>query len=243
MSVPEPRFADVIVPRHLHRTFTYSVPATLRASVKTGSLVQVPLGASTVTGVVVALPPAPPSGTAPFRLRDILAPADESAGTLAPDLLELSRQVADYYVAPWGQCLRLILPAMAAPLKPTRAKRKTPARPERVASVPSPAPPPLPHAGEPSWWPRLEQALSTRRHETFLVEGPLVSRWAILLNAADAARAKQNTVLIVSPEIRRAEALAAVSATRSRAAFWFLVMGSPVGDDAGAGRRNRRPVQ
>jgi primosomal protein N' (replication factor Y) len=213
MSVPEPRVADIIVPRHLHRIFTYSVPPPLRAQIRIGSLARVPLGASTVTGVVVALPPEPPSRATPFRIRDILDLADNSAAAIAPDLLELSRRVADYYTAPWGQCLRLILPTVTAePEPPARARRK------QSAPVEQAAPPadafPLPTVPAPSWRTRFEQALSARRHDTFLVEGPLPSRWAVLLNAAQAAQAEQKTVLIVSPEIRRAEALAALGRAR-----------------------------
>ncbi|MFM7840685.1 MAG: hypothetical protein ACKO9T_02300, partial [Nitrospira sp.] len=97
MSVP--RFADVIVPRHLHRIFTYGIPDTLRRSVHIGSLVQVPLGASTVPGVVVAFPAEPPkffaqARTTPLHLRDILASEETAAAGITPDLLDLSRNVA-----------------------------------------------------------------------------------------------------------------------------------------------------
>ncbi|MBM4120557.1 MAG: primosomal protein N' [Nitrospira sp.] len=211
MSVP--RFADVIVPRHLHRIFTYGIPDTLRRSVHIGSLVQVPLGASTVPGVVVAFPAEPPkffaqARTTPLHLRDILASEETAAAGITPDLLDLSRNVADYYLAPWGQCLRLIFPALAAPSKPARRSRKAAAKTERPPLRPET--PPLPATPVPSWWPQFEQALAEHRHETFLIEGPLASRWAVLLDATRAALAAGTTVLIVSPEIRRAAALAAL---------------------------------
>ncbi len=55
------------------------------------------------------------TGTAPTSvdaklLKDIQGLAEDGGDDLPPDLLALSRQVAERYVAPWGQCLRLILP-------------------------------------------------------------------------------------------------------------------------------------
>ncbi|MBI5776853.1 MAG: hypothetical protein HY444_05630, partial [Nitrospirae bacterium] len=128
-NTAQPSFADVIVPRHLHRTFTYSIPASLRSHIRIGSLVRVPLGPSTVPGVVVTIspegPPLPATTRAtPIRVRDILAVVNEPADAASlPDVLELTRQVSDYYLAPWGQCLRLILPALPGARETSRSRR------------------------------------------------------------------------------------------------------------------------
>lgn len=213
-------FADVIVPRHLHRTFTYGIPEPLRSLIHVGSLVRVPLGPSTVTGVVVTVsskgPTLPVTARAtPIGIRDILSVADESGdGTISPDILDLTRQVSDYYLAPWGQCLRLILPARPDARAATRSKRPSPE--DRQPSHPIAAAGALqvPAAGEPSWWPRFQEALTANRHEMFLVEDAPLRRWAILLKAAEAALANRKTVLLISPEIRRVAALAALSSRR-----------------------------
>jgi primosomal protein N' (replication factor Y) len=213
-------FADVIVPRHLRRTFTYGIPASLRPTIRVGSLVRVPLGGSTVAGVVVALSPEPPrlpakSRAAPLRLRDLLAVADTSAGAaVPPDVLELSRHVADYYLAPWGQCLRLVLPAMPGAPDATRAPRSSRDRPKPSATVPSADPIQLAPAAAPPWWPLFEQALDDGRHAAWLVEESLPRRWALLLRAVEDALARKKTVLLISPEIRRAAALAALGLRR-----------------------------
>ena len=215
-----PSFADVIVPRHLHRTFTYGIPESLRSQIRVGSLVRVPLGPSTVPGVVVTVSsegPSLPATTraAPRRVRDILAVADESAdATIPPDILELTRQVADYYLAPWGQCLRLILPALPGAREAPRTRRASPQRQEITASIPPTGSFQLPAAEAPPWWPRFQAALSRHSHETFLIEDTPPRRWAIILEAVDCALREKKPVLLISPEIRRASALAALSLRR-----------------------------
>ena len=117
-------FADVVVPRHLNRAFTYRVPAHLQHRVCVGSFVHVPFGASTLQGVVVSLSTAPPRAVAGAAwggkvLREIRAILDEpDRQGLDHEALEIARFVADYYLAPLGQCVRLLAPA------PLGAKRQ-----------------------------------------------------------------------------------------------------------------------
>ncbi len=116
-SAGESVYADVIVPRHLHRAFTYSVPSALRDRVRVGSVVLVPFGAGRLRGLIISLTAAPPpawlaSGRSTGHLREIISVGDGPPdGTLDPGLLELTRLVSERYLAPWGQCLRLVEPA------------------------------------------------------------------------------------------------------------------------------------
>jgi primosomal protein N' (replication factor Y) len=209
-------FADVIVPRHLHRAFTYGIPESLRSHIRIGSLVRVPLGPSTVSGVVVTVSSEGPSlpttpRAASIRVRDILAIADESGdATVPPDILDLTRQVADYYLAPWGQCLRLILPAAPGARRTTRPRRTSRDQQQPFASAPPAGLPQLPAAATPDWWPRFQDALTAHRHVTFLLEDTPPHRWAIFLEAIEAALREKKPVLLISPEIRRATSLAAL---------------------------------
>ena len=215
-----PSFADVIVPRHLHRTFTYSIPESLRSQIRIGSLVRVPLGPSTVPGIVVTIssegPPLPATTRAtPIRVRDILAVVNEPAdAAILPDILELTRQVSDYYLAPWGQCLRLILPALPGARETSRGRQASQAQQTPTAAGHSTDSLQLLPPVAPPWWSRFQEALAAQRHETFLVEDALPRRWATLLHAAEIALERKGTVLIISPEIRRAAALAALSLAR-----------------------------
>ena len=116
---PEALFADVIVPRHLAGPFTYTVPLSLRPALRIGHRVLVPFGRAMLHGAVVALSPVLPYGLNPTRLKAIHSLLPEGTATdVPPNLFQLSRQVAEQYVAPWGQCLRLVLPPTTKPQKP-----------------------------------------------------------------------------------------------------------------------------
>ncbi|GDX88798.1 primosomal protein N' [Nitrospirota bacterium] len=115
---PEALFADVIVPRHLAGPFTYIVPLSLRPTLRIGHRVLVPFGRTMLQGAVVTLSPTLPYGLSLTRLKEIDSLLPEGTATdVSPDLFQLSRQVAEQYVAPWGQCLRLVLPPTAKPQK------------------------------------------------------------------------------------------------------------------------------
>ena len=113
---PEALFADVIVPRHLAGPFTYTVPLSLRPTLRIGHRVLVPFGRSILQGAVTALSHVPPHGLDRARLKEIHSLLPEGAATdVSSSLFQLSRQVAEQYVAPWGQCLRLVLPPAPKP--------------------------------------------------------------------------------------------------------------------------------
>lgn len=115
-------YADVIVPRHIAKAFTYVVPPALAQTLAIGQRVLVPFGPSMLEGAVISLSDQPPMGMKAAYLKEIRSLAsgtDDPA--LSPARLDLSRAIAEYYVAPWGQCLRLVLPK-------THAKRARPLR-------------------------------------------------------------------------------------------------------------------
>ena len=111
----EPLYADVIVPRHIAKAFTYLVPAALAQTLEIGHLVLVPFGRATLKGAVISLSDRLPMGMKTADLRAIRSLAIGGADAeRSSTLFELSRKIAEYYVAPWGQCLRLVFPT---PLK------------------------------------------------------------------------------------------------------------------------------
>ena len=119
----EPLYADVIVPRHIAKAFTYLVPKALTQSLTIGRQVLVPFGQTMLEGVVISLSHRLPSGIRAASLKEIRSLADRSGSVqLPPELFELSRQIAEHYVAPWGQCLRLVLPKEPAR---TSSRRQT----------------------------------------------------------------------------------------------------------------------
>ncbi len=114
-----PIFADVIVPRHLAKTFTYLIPPSLVSRVGVGQRVVVPFGRTTLEGAVIGLTRHLPSGVKVSQLKAIAAvSAGDGLTGFAPGMFELSRQVAEEYIAPWGQCLRLVAPSARAVPQP-----------------------------------------------------------------------------------------------------------------------------
>ena len=116
VTEPEPLFADIIVPRHLAGPFTYTIPLALRSTLHIGHRVLVPFGRSILQGAVISLAHALPQSFDRARLKEIHSLIPEGAPTdVSSSLFQLSRQVAEQYVAPWGQCLRLVLPPAPKP--------------------------------------------------------------------------------------------------------------------------------
>lgn len=101
-------FAEVAVPVAVHGTFTYAIPLALRDAVRLGSRVEVPFGAKRTTGFVVALTDRAPEGS---RIKPIRAVLDDDEPALLPEIIDLCRWAAEYYIAPLGEMLRVALPA------------------------------------------------------------------------------------------------------------------------------------
>ncbi|HEV7240385.1 MAG TPA: primosomal protein N' [Thermoanaerobaculia bacterium] len=111
-------FAEIAVPVGLHGTLTYRIPAALKDGVRLGSRVEVPLGSKLTTGFVVALLDTAPVEAA--KLKPIRAVLDDDEPALIPEIIELCRWAAEYYIAPLGEMLKVALPANMA----ARGKRE-----------------------------------------------------------------------------------------------------------------------
>jgi primosomal protein N' (replication factor Y) len=99
------RLISVAVPLPVQSAFTYRVGAELPLPVA-GCRVLVPFGAQRVVGM--CLGPAAASGELP-KLKSVMEVVDEQPLVARP-LLELAAWLADHYLAPPGECYRLIAP-------------------------------------------------------------------------------------------------------------------------------------
>jgi primosomal protein N' (replication factor Y) len=99
------RVVDVAVPLPLQTTFSYRVPDGWPIPER-GARVVVPVSGRRAIGVVTALTRAVP---ADVQLKELLDVVDEGALVGAP-LLDLAAWVAQHYLAPPGECFRLVLP-------------------------------------------------------------------------------------------------------------------------------------
>ena len=104
MTASDASRVDVALPLPIHRTFTYGLAGAAPAA---GTRVLVPFQRGERIGWVVG-----PGEPGPIRgLRSVLSVLEEEPSA-PPDVLELCRWIADYYVAPLGVALRAALPSV-----------------------------------------------------------------------------------------------------------------------------------
>jgi primosomal protein N' (replication factor Y) (superfamily II helicase) len=111
-----PRYAEVAIPLHVLTTFIYRLPSTLQAAAQPGSRITVPFGKKLVTGYIVGLHATLRTGTS--LKEESIKDAREILDTLplvTPEILELTRWVSEYYLAPWGEVLKAALPPGVSP--------------------------------------------------------------------------------------------------------------------------------
>ncbi|HET7291865.1 MAG TPA: primosomal protein N' [Vicinamibacteria bacterium] len=122
------RVVAVAVPLPVQSPFSYRVPGALPLPQR-GARVLVPFAGRRVIGVVTGSGAARGAGERLLDLKDVVEVIDETP-LLPPPLLDLADWMADYYLAPPGECHRLMLPpaglrasrAVARLLDPGRAR-------------------------------------------------------------------------------------------------------------------------
>jgi len=110
------QYAEVAVPVHVSSTFIYRLSISMRQLAQAGSRIVVPLGRKFVTGYIVALRENLRPGTS-LQESDIKEAREilDAVPLVTPELLELTRWVAEYYLAPWGEVIRAALPPGISP--------------------------------------------------------------------------------------------------------------------------------
>jgi len=99
---------NVVLPVPVDQSYTYRIPDALRADVAIGGRVLVPFGGRRLTGVVVEQ--GPPEEEVDFEVKDLLDVLDDRPAC-TPEMLRLTRWLADYYVCSWGEALKAALPS------------------------------------------------------------------------------------------------------------------------------------
>jgi primosomal protein N' (replication factor Y) len=129
-------FAEVVFDRPLEHAYTYGVPDALRDSIGVGKRVQAAFGKGdkTTVGYCVGLHDKPPARS----VKDIRRVLDDEP-ILTPDLLRLTRWMADYYLCGWGQVLNAVVPAGARAKSGTKATAFLTPLPDH--ELPQPPPP------------------------------------------------------------------------------------------------------
>jgi primosomal protein N' (replication factor Y) len=102
-----PRFCDVAVPVPLDAAFTYSIPEEIPEPCVGGRVI-VPFREKRLCGIVTELHDREPK----FAAKPVLQVLD-TVSALTPELMQLGRWIAHYYIAPIGEVLRTMLPLAA----------------------------------------------------------------------------------------------------------------------------------
>jgi primosomal protein N' (replication factor Y) (superfamily II helicase) len=102
-----PQFCNVAVPVPLDAAFTYSIPEDAPEPCVGGRVV-VPFREKRLCGIVTELHDREPS----FKAKPVQQVLD-SAPALTPELMQLGRWIAHYYIAPIGEVFRTMLPLSA----------------------------------------------------------------------------------------------------------------------------------
>ncbi|MFC1631534.1 primosomal protein N' [Candidatus Omnitrophota bacterium] len=100
------QYAQVVLGIPVDKAFTYGVPESLRAAVRAGQRVEVPFGQKMKIGYIVG-----------FQNKTFLNNVKPLKSILAQEplldkqMLQLTRQVADYYCTSWGEAIEAAHPA------------------------------------------------------------------------------------------------------------------------------------
>src|SRR5215467_15548337 len=102
-------FAEIALPLNLSQTFTYHLPDHMATGARPGSRVVVPFGKKLQAAFIVGIHE-DIDDELRGAIKEVAELIDETPVVHA-DILELTKWMADYYYAPWGECLRSALPA------------------------------------------------------------------------------------------------------------------------------------
>ncbi|MGZ8848604.1 MAG: primosomal protein N' family DNA-binding protein, partial [Pyrinomonadaceae bacterium] len=107
-----PKYAQVALPVHLKKLFTYRLPPSMQHAAQVGARVLVKLGTKPTTGYIVALLPALRAGTSLIEseIKNVEKLLDAEP-SLTKEVVDIARWVAEYYAAPLGEVMRAALPA------------------------------------------------------------------------------------------------------------------------------------
>lgn len=106
-------FAEVAIPLNVHQTFTYRLPDSFAGDAKPGCRVLVPFGKQLLTGYIVDLHETLEEAgqtAGEYEVKEVEELFDTEA-LVTPELLDLTKWIADYYYAPWGETIKSCLPA------------------------------------------------------------------------------------------------------------------------------------
>ena len=106
-------FAEVAIPLYVHQTFTYALPASFAAQAQPGCRALVPFKKQLLTGYIVDVHATLEEAGLDAENIEIKSVEElfDTEPLVTRELLELTKWIADYYFAPWGETIKACLPA------------------------------------------------------------------------------------------------------------------------------------
>lgn len=198
----EPKFAQVVLGLPIDKAFTYSIPGVFRKSIRIGQRVEVPFGRRMMLGYVVNF--LNKTGVKKLKpLKDVI----DRQPFLDRTMLKLTRGVADYYCASWGEVIEAAHPANVRKRKRAifkdRRAQSTPCsgtgmsglseRPQTAHSLS----PQQRHAIR-----LLTENIRKKRHQVFLLHGITASgKTEVYLQAIEEVLEQGLSSIVLVPEI------------------------------------------
>jgi primosomal protein N' (replication factor Y) (superfamily II helicase) len=112
-----PLYAEVAVPLRVFQTFLYQLPDDIASVSEVGSRIVVPLGRNLVTGYIVGLHQNLPADTnlteSDIKFASSLV---DLVPVCTPEVLQITKWVADYYASPLGEVIKAALPPGTSPV-------------------------------------------------------------------------------------------------------------------------------
>ncbi len=110
-SAVSPKYAEVALPVHVSRIFTYRLPRSISDDAQPGARLVVPLHSKLVTGYIVALRDDIQSepALAETAIKEAVELLDR-VPLVTPEVLAITRWISDYYGSPWGEVIKAALP-------------------------------------------------------------------------------------------------------------------------------------
>ncbi len=188
------KYAQVVLGLPLDKSFTYSIPEELRESVRVGQRVEVPFGQWLKMGYIVGFT----QNSSIKKIRPLKRVIDRQP-LLDRQMLKLTRRIADYYCASWGEVIEAAHPANVRNRKRPILERDTSAviteLPQREQE--------LSLSSQQRYVLRsIKKSIAQKKYQVFLLHGITASgKTEIYLQAIACVLAQGASSIVLGPEI------------------------------------------
>ena len=186
-------FAEIAVGLPVRKPFHYSIPPALKDKVEIGKRAWVPFGPRRLVGYITGFVDRPEVE----GIKDIISVIDDESPVIDAELLALTKWIADYYHASWGEAIDAALPG---PLKKGKIKAK-PRHPLAEEEY-EPTGNFKPTHEQDSALKSIRESISKGRNDVYLLHGITGSgKTEVYLQSIETALKLGKTAIVLVPEI------------------------------------------